>query len=251
MTGPSARLKARFPRATARTADFLRWHLRPRHDFGTELRYRKGLPLAALQPSDRVLEVGRCTHSTLAIARQVAHVTTCDLGQRGRSVATHGPRNLSQVHADICTTDLESESFDLVLAMAVLEHIPDDAAAVANVYRLLKPGGRFVGYVPDTAEHLAAWERGDYPDHQRPGYTPETMRRLLEAAGLEVQHCQLDNGAYCAVAGDLYYRVARRVPGFSRLPFLFVRPFMALARSDDRIPGSIRWGLFFKAVKTG
>lgn len=249
MTGLRTTLRKRFPKTTASIADFYRWHLRPRHDYGTELRYRRGLPLATLQSNDRVLEIGKCTHSTLAIARQVAHVTTCDLGETGRSLTSHGPRNLTQLQADICTVNLEPNSFDLILAMAVLEHIADDAAAVSSVFRLLKPGGRFVGYVPDTAEHLAAWKRGEYPDHQRPGYTPEEMRRLLEAGGFEVVHCQLDNGAYSAVAGDLYYRVFRRLPGFSRLPHFFVRPFMALANRDDRKPGSVRWGLYFKSVK--
>lgn len=36
---------------------------------------------------------------------------------------------------------LASESFDAVICMHVLEHLPDDRAAMRELYRLLKPGG--------------------------------------------------------------------------------------------------------------
>ena len=41
MSGLHVTLKRRFPRASTVLADRWRWHLRPRHDFGTELRYRR------------------------------------------------------------------------------------------------------------------------------------------------------------------------------------------------------------------
>lgn len=37
--------------------------------------------------------------------------------------------------------------FDVVVADAVLEHIPDPGLAFAEIARVLKPGGVFVGYV--------------------------------------------------------------------------------------------------------
>ena len=250
MSGLRAALKRRFPRTTRTLADRWRWHLRPRHEFGTELRYRRILPLADPRPEDRVLEVGKCTYRTLALARRVRQVTVCDLGEVGRSVAAHGPRNLTQLQGDICTVDLAPESFDLAFAVAVFEHIPDDRAAARNLFRVLAPGGRLLVYVPDTDEHRAAWERGEYPDHVRPGYTTDGMRDLLAGAGFEVVHCALGNGAFSAVAGDLYQAVARRLPGFSRWPRVFALPFATLAAVDDRRPpGSLRWGVYAKAVK--
>lgn len=41
----------------------------------------------------------------------------------------------------------EDNSFDVVIMDAVLEHIPDVGKAIAEVGRILKPGGKFVGYV--------------------------------------------------------------------------------------------------------
>jgi len=42
------------------------------------------------------------------------------------------------------------ESFDVVVAGELLEHLADPAAAIAHVLRVLRPGGRFVGSVPNA-----------------------------------------------------------------------------------------------------
>ena len=49
---------------------------------------------------------------------------------------------------DITRTTLANETYDLVLAWHVLEHIPEDKKAIQEVYRLLKPGGHFLVSVP-------------------------------------------------------------------------------------------------------
>jgi SAM-dependent methyltransferase len=55
-------------------------------------------------------------------------------------------------------------SFDLVTCISVLEHIPDDLAAVRAMWRLLKPGGRLVLTVP-----CAAHESEQYIDRDQYG----------------------------------------------------------------------------------
>jgi len=43
--------------------------------------------------------------------------------------------------ADLTRTKFPDNSFDVIVCSHVLEHIPDDAAAFAELYRVLKPGG--------------------------------------------------------------------------------------------------------------
>lgn len=242
-------LKRRFPNQTMALGDWYRWTFRRRQEYGPELRYKTALDLAELKTADVVLEVGHCSYETLTIARRVHSVIVCNISGINRAVQARGPRNLRQVKGDVCDFPFEPDFFDAAFVIAVFEHIPDDAAAARNLYRALKPGGRLIVYVPDTAEHIAAWRRGEYPDHVRPGYTPEGMRALLEQAGFKVAHCQLENGVYSAVAGEVYYGLSRRMPLLYQLPHFLIRPFMALAARDKLREGSLRWGLFACALK--
>jgi SAM-dependent methyltransferase len=67
-------------------------------------------------------------------------------------------------------------SFDAVLCTQVLEHVPDPAAVLAELHRLLRPGGTLYLSVP------FAWEQHELPyDFFR--YTQPVLERLLASAG--------------------------------------------------------------------
>ncbi len=51
-------------------------------------------------------------------------------------------------HMDITALNLADQSFDFILCYHVLEHIPDDRKAMAELYRVLKPGGWALLQVP-------------------------------------------------------------------------------------------------------
>jgi SAM-dependent methyltransferase len=44
----------------------------------------------------------------------------------------------------------DDASFDAVVAGEIMEHLPDPSATLAEIYRVLKPGGRLVGTVPNA-----------------------------------------------------------------------------------------------------
>src|SRR4051794_10291606 len=46
------------------------------------------------------------------------------------------------LRSDLTRLPFPAHSFDLVVCMHVLEHIPDDAAAMLELHRVLRPGGR-------------------------------------------------------------------------------------------------------------
>lgn len=72
---------------------------------------------------------------------------TADLMQTG---VTH--------QVDITGTKLLGATYDFVLANHVLEHIPDDRAAMRELFRLLKPGGLALLTVPINATRSATYE---------------------------------------------------------------------------------------------
>jgi len=51
------------------------------------------------------------------------------------------------VKSDAQLMPFQDGTFDIVIADAVLEHIPDPGLAFAEISRVLKPGGFFIGYV--------------------------------------------------------------------------------------------------------
>ena len=76
------------------------------------------------------------------------------------------------------------ESFDVVVAGELLEHLADPAAAVAHVRRVLKPGGRFVGSVPNAfrLKSRIRFAAGRHPETDATHlqlFTPAALAALL------------------------------------------------------------------------
>ncbi len=75
-------------------------------------------------------------------------------------------------------------TFDLILSHEVIEHVADDAAAVREMVRALKPGGRLVLFCPNRGypfeTHGVYW-RGQYHFGNKPlvNYLPRRLRDKL------------------------------------------------------------------------
>jgi SAM-dependent methyltransferase len=68
------------------------------------------------------------------------------------------------------------QSFDVVLNLSVLEHVPDDGKAMDELVRVLRPGGRLIVSVP-CLDGLRSRSRLRNLGHEQPG-TPEHHVRL-------------------------------------------------------------------------
>ncbi|HLM30977.1 MAG TPA: methyltransferase domain-containing protein [Solirubrobacterales bacterium] len=129
------------------------------------------------QPGERVLEIGPGTgYYTLELASWIEPGTLeiVDLQQEMldhtmRRAADRGLDNLVPTPADATSLPYEDGSIDAVVLVAVLGEIPDQGAAVREVARVLKPGGR-----------LVVGELFGDPHYTSPG----ALRRRGEAAGL-------------------------------------------------------------------
>ena len=76
------------------------------------------------------------------------------------------------------------DSFDLILSNEVIEHVADDRAAVAEMARVARPGGRIVIFAPNrwypVEQHGVYW-RGEYHFGNTPlvNYLPNPLRNRL------------------------------------------------------------------------
>ena len=87
-----------------------------------------------------------------------------------------------RVLVDIQELPLCAESIQGIFNLHVLEHIPDDRQAIAEMYRILRRGGEAVVMVPFMLDHLETCEYGA-PDpfmwgHVR-GYSPLDFKERL------------------------------------------------------------------------
>lgn len=82
--------------------------------------------------------------------------------------------------ADVCALPIDDNSVDVVLSANLLEHVPDDAGALAEMHRVLKPGG-LAGVIvpagPGTYDYYDAflgherrYRRGELASKAGPGF---------------------------------------------------------------------------------
>ena len=114
--------------------------------------------------------------------------------------------------AHLAADGVPLRSFDTVVCSNVLEHIEDDAAALAAMREVLSPGGRVVLIVPAIQALYGSIDRAIH-HHRR--YSRDDLTAKLDGAGLAVEHLSYFN--MVGVPGwYLNARVLKRrsVPGF-------------------------------------
>lgn len=150
---------------------------------------------ALMRPEMHVLEIGCGTGSTaLEHAAHVAQIDATDVStamiEIGREKAARaGITNIRFQQAGVEDFEAPNETYDMVLALNLLHLLPDRTAALAKVYRLLKPGGIFISSTACLSDHL--WFlRAVIPVLQWVGKAPfvrflgaEQVRREMEEAG--------------------------------------------------------------------
>ena len=151
------------------------------HWWYRERRHLLARAVEGLTPG-RALDVGAAGGGNTRVLQGAGwSVAALEYGADGAEVAAE--RQLAVVRGDATALPVADDALDLVVAFDVLEHIVDDAAAVAEVRRVLRPQGRFLIAVPADPR---LWSDHDVAvDHVR-RYTRATLTQVLEQGGFEV-----------------------------------------------------------------
>jgi SAM-dependent methyltransferase len=104
-----------------------------------------------------------------------------------------GPRRLDGVVGDVRDLPYADGSFDVIYSMGTIEHFDDTQGAIAEIARVLKPGGRAIVGVPNRHDPFlrplmstVLQSIGLYGYGFEKSYSRRTLRKMLERAGLEV-----------------------------------------------------------------
>ncbi len=162
-------------------------------------RVQKVLSIYDPMPGERVLDMG-CGWGTFewTLAPRVSEIVGVDFSQRSVELCERrreqlGLRNVRFVHADAGATGLESDSFDLVIAADLFEHLyPEDSDRVAReAHRVLKRGGRFSIWTPHRGHVLEVLKNNGIllkPDPTHVDYkSMERLRALVIGAGFTLE----------------------------------------------------------------
>jgi SAM-dependent methyltransferase len=105
---------------------------------------------------------------------------------------------IAKVQLDATDMPFEDESFDFAICVHVLEHIPDDRAALREFFRVLKPGAEAVFQVPPSDLETT---------HEDPSVTDPHERERLFGQYDHVRLCGADYAARIAESGFEVRRV--------------------------------------------
>jgi SAM-dependent methyltransferase len=157
-----------------------------------------------LAPGDRLLDLG-CgagRHAFEAL-RRGAHVVAFDYDEAElKDVAAMAaamdsagqilaPGHSATTRGDATRLPFPDGSFDRIIAAEVLEHIPDDVAAIHELSRVLRPGGTIAVTVPAWLAERICWALSD--EYHAPFvegghvriYQQSELRAKLSAAGVQ------------------------------------------------------------------
>jgi SAM-dependent methyltransferase len=138
-------------------------------------------------------------------------------------------------------SDLPPDSFDQIICCEVIEHVRDDAKLLADLARLLKPGGRLLLTTP-YKHHVKLWREkvSEVEDggHVRFGYTHTDLADLLRPVAVDVTKTTYINGFISQQITNWYQLVSAIHP---RLAWLMIVPLRLLTILDPLLTSALRY----------
>ena len=145
--------------------------------------------------------VGGSGYTVIEAARAGHDAIGCDLSLEGLLAARRFAvaEGVAERTLWVCCSaerlPLASDAFASALAIAVLEHVPEDAAALGELARVLAPGGRAWVTVPHALRHAWSVFRPANRRHDRRlghlrRYEAEDLVAAARRVGLEVEDVQ-------------------------------------------------------------
>jgi SAM-dependent methyltransferase len=130
-----------------------------------------------------LLDVGCGTGAGQSAFSEFGTVFGVDFSQEALEFSgSRGLTLLAKANAEVLP--VQAVSVDAVVTLDTIEHVPDDAAALKEIARALKPGGLLLMNVP---AYMFLWSPHDVALMHQRRYTVSSARRVVADAGLEIE----------------------------------------------------------------
>lgn len=131
-----------------------------------------------------IFEVGCSSGMLLADLAAAGYMNVSGVDLSSAAIARAHERGLTRAALmDGAKLEMKDSSVDLLVASDVLEHIEDDAAAVREWHRVLRPGGALVIFVPACP---FLWSAHDEVNHHYRRYSAHDLQLRLRESGYAI-----------------------------------------------------------------
>lgn len=168
--------------------------------------------LSGLRPGMLVADLG-CGWGifTRLLEKQGFHCLGVDISHALLVSAHKEDPEINYLTGDVEFLPIASESLDGILLSGIVHHLPDPAACAREVYRVLKPGGRFVAFDPNRRNpFMWAYRDWDSPFYSSNGVTANErpviasqVAEVFSTAGFKVSTNYLSGLSYRYVSSRL------------------------------------------------
>lgn len=132
---------------------------------------------------NHLLDVGCGTGAGQSAFAEFGTVFGVDFSQEALEFSgSRGLTLLAKANAEVLP--IQAETVDAVVTLDTIEHVPDDAAALSEIARVLKPGGLLLMNVP---AYMFLWSPHDVALMHQRRYTVSSARKVVARAGLKVE----------------------------------------------------------------
>jgi ubiquinone/menaquinone biosynthesis C-methylase UbiE len=165
-----------------RLEDSYWWFVGRHHLVEAVMRSRYGGPTSTSAPLS-ILDIGCGTGAMSKRLTKWGSVASADFSPLALQFShRRGLKHL--IGADAMRLPFATGRFDVLVAMDMLEHLPDDCTALCEFFRVLKPGGRLIATIPAYPD---LWSEHDIAlMHFRRYLRPQVAARF-ESAGFEIE----------------------------------------------------------------
>jgi len=153
-------------------------------DFYWWFRGRRQIVLSALGDikPQRVLDVGCGTGANLLLFN--GQTVGLDISSKALAFAKRRKKDLLLVQGSAEALPFEEGTFDLVLALDLLEHLPDDVKGLREMYRVLRKGGTLLVTVP---AYRFLWSEHDEALGHFRRYSKGEIKGKMEGVGFSLK----------------------------------------------------------------
>ncbi len=162
-----------------------------------------------------------------AIDKNAANIAFCQ-----SYISSLRLENSEIIQADIGAVNLETPA-DLLLCIGVLQYVEDDSAALANLYKQCKPGGKLLLYLPVYGRFILLfykWLFHKFPNYETVQnrqriYQPNDVIEKVKAAGFNIEKLEYTYGIFGILAHEIQHSFLLLI---TSLPWLFKLVFAIL-----------------------